>query len=245
LLPHPQLALRVVELLITEAKRLKNTFKGRFYFDPRKIASRIGQNTSARRIGAILHRLKELEAINYDHIFKKYFIEVSHIANLKDIMRKLERTYIIEYFKPLDYLEPPICVINLRENSGKIIAQAKREGILKPVYHVYGDENFKIVFKQFRQPGFTIMKNGKEIFHAKRAGVCSPLEGEYGGEKFEIRRIKGRELRLMLKNSEKAVAVLKRCGFEKAAFTYEENIREIAVPLAIALFAIRQLDVII
>ncbi len=245
MLPHPQLALKVTKLLAEEAKRLKQTLKGRFYFAPRKIASRIGENANARKIGAILHRLKELKAINYDKTFKKYFIEANNITALKEMLNKLSNTYLLEYYKPLNHIEPPILVINIKENSGKMVAQAKREGILKPVYIVKGEAEFKIIFKQFRQSGFIIKKNGEQIFRAKRSGICSPLQGEYNGEKFQIKRIKGREIRLTFKNGKKVAATLKSCGFEKAIFSYEKEVEEIAVPLAIAMFAIKQLDVII
>lgn len=161
-------------------------------------------------------------------------------------MDEINRTYIIEYYKPLKNIEPPINVIELRRGNGEIIAQAKRDGIIKPIYRMnVNGVKYEIIFKQFRKSGFTILKNGEIIFRAKRVKITEPLECKYKQLTFKIKRIRGRELRIIELKTGDIAAMLRACGFEKALFSFSPKLKEISIPLAVALFAIKQLDVII
>lgn len=245
MLSHPQLALKIVEKILTESIRLQKTLDSRFYFDSRKIASRIKASKETRKINTILRKLYERKLIEYDKNFKKYFIDKKCSLKLKNVIDELKRTYIVEYHKPLEYIEPPINIIELRGGNGEIIAQAIREGITKPIYRIeYNSKKYKITFKQFRRSGFTIEEKGEILLKAKRKSITTPLEGRYKDVNFRIKRVKGRELRIIT-NNEETVAIMKSHGFEKAVFSFSPKLEEIAVPLAVTLFAIKQLDVII
>lgn len=246
MLPHPQLALKVIKTILTESRRLQKTLDGRFYFDSRKMASRIKAMKDSRKINAILRKLHERQIINYDKVFKKYFIDKKCNIELEKLIDELKRTYIIKYHKPLEYIEPPINIIELRGGNGAIIAQANREGIIKPVYKIkYDSKEYKITFKQFKCSGFTIEENGRTILKAKRRNITTPIEGRYGNIIFKIKRVKGRELKVIEVNGDKIIAVMKSHGFEKAIFSFSPKLKEVSIPLAVALFAIKQLDVIV
>lgn len=246
MLPHPQLALKIVKTILKESIRLRGTLDGRFYFDSRKIATRIKALKDTRKINAILRKLYERKAINYDKNFKKYFIDKKSSEKLEKIIEKIKRTYVIKYHKPLEHLEPPINIIELKNGNGEIIAQAKREGIVKPVYNIeYTNRKFRIIFRQFRNSGFIIEENGEKILEVKRRKITAPLEGKFREISFKIRRVRGRELKIIETKNDEIIALMKSSGFEKAIFSFTPKLKEVSVPLAVALFAIKQLDVIV
>jgi len=246
LLPNPELALKTINILLNEINRLKkNNFNGKFYFDVRKIANRINIERKGK-INAILQFMKKNNIIEYDSLFKKFYVERKDEEKLSRLFNLIvNNLYIVKYYKPLDHIEPPISILKLRkEGDFELLALAYRENVWKPIYTI-SNNTFKIIFRQFKRTGFSIYNGDKEILNMKRYGITRPLEGYYMNIKIELRRAKGRELKVISKGDGNVLALMRGYGFERAIFLFNDIIREISIPLAVTLFAIKQLDVII
>jgi len=245
-LTNPKLTLKVVKALILEANRLTSISNGTFYFNAKKIANRIGETNAKNRISAILQALRREEAVGYNSTFNKFFVKKGHREKLLKILKHItENIHLVKYYNPLNYIEPPICISRLnRKGREEIIGLAKREGLFKPIYVVNNGE-FRIIFKQFRRSGFTIYVGERKVLSVERKHFTKPLRGSFSNEDIEIRRIRGRELRLYSMKNMRNLAIMKSYGFEKAVFTFDKKLNDISIPLSAALFAIKQLDVIV
>jgi len=233
---------KIAKQLIEKTKELKN--KRRYYFNSKRISKRINEKGAARKISTILKRLKEKEIINHDATYNRYYITELNKEKLKRYEKELERTLILCYHQPLNHLEPPINIYQIQDGEKKLIAQAKREGTFKPIYHIKEPEEYTIIFHQYKNTGFKITHKDKDIFKVQRTKITRPLQGTFKDKRITITRTKGRKIELNTTHN-KGLAQLKSYAFEKALFTYTEEIKELRIPLSAALFAIKQRDVII
>lgn len=236
-----ELTYKVVKCLREE---VKYSSRGQYRFTSRSLAKKIKESGNIRKINAIMKKLNSEGIIKYDGKMKYYYLDVENKDKLDMYIRELSDTLILSYDQPLSKIEPPINVYKIVNGIGKLVAQAKREGVLKSIYHVNGEENYEIIFKMYKFAGFTIKKRDEVIFEAYRIGFMKPIESFYKGENIIIKRIWGREIAILNSKKEK-IGCMKGLGIEKATFTCKELLKEVNIPLSVALYAIKQLDVII
>jgi len=236
-----ELTYKVIKCLREEVEYLA---REQYKFTSRSLARKIKESGDIRKINAIIKKISKEGIIKYNKKMKYYYLDVEDKDKLDMYMKELSDTLILSYDKPLNKIEPPINVYKIVNGVGKLVAQAKREGILKSIYHVNGEENYEIIFKTYKFAGFTIKKMDEIIFEAYRIGFMKPIESFYKGENIIIKRIWGREIAILNSRKEK-IGCMKGLGIEKATFTCKEPLKKISIPLSIALYAIKQLDVII
>jgi hypothetical protein len=241
-LSNPELTYKILDYLKREISR--ETMKGKLTFTSKKIGVEIGERGEIRKINAILNMLTKEGIIKFDEKIKRYYIGKEDVKRVEEYQIKLEKALLLEYHKPLSNIEPPIDVYKIVKGMKQRIAQAKRKSIIKPIYDVNCPEKYTIIFRTYKMPGFIINNGGEKVFEAYRLGFMKPIKAIYRGEEMLIRRRWGKEI-IITKNGGEEIAKMKGYGIEKAIFTYEEALSEISIPIAIALFAIKQFDVII
>jgi len=234
-----ELTYKIIEFLAKEASS-----KEYHKFTSKAITRKIGEYENIRKVNQIMKRLFKEGIIKFYEKTGYYCLSSEDLHKLNEYMRELNNTLLLSYHQPLSRIEPPINVYRMLNGKRKLIARARRESILKAIYHIEGEEDYKVVFRTYKFSGFSIIKEGETIFEAYRAGFRKPIEAVYNGENIIIRRKWGREIAVLNRKGEK-IGCMKSSGIEKATFTYREPLNEISIPLSVALYAIKQLDVII
>lgn len=239
---NPELTYKIINYLKEELSR--EITRGRLTFTPKRISVNIGERGNIRKINAILKMLEREGVVKFDKKMKRYCIEDENTKKIEEYLMKIEEALLLEYHKPLSSIEPPINVYRIIKGEKQKVAQAKRKSIMKPIYYVNSPEKYTITFRTYKMPGFTINKGDEKIFEAYKLGFMKPIKAIYNGEEMLIRRKWGREITI-LKGDEKEIAKMRGYGIEKAIFTYKEVLSEISIPISVALFAIKQFDVIL
>lgn len=240
--PDPELTYKIIKIIKMKAENSRS--KTIHKFTSKDIARKLGEKIDLRRVNAIMKNFIHENIIEYNKNSKQYSISIEKMQKIINYENKLKNTLILSYHKPLENIEPPINIYKIINDERRLIAQAKRIGILKPIYQIKKPEECTIIFQNYKIAGFIIKRGEEKIFEAYRMGFMKPIEAIYGDKRLFIKRRWGREIMITYKGDIK-IAYMRGCGFEKAIFTYERELEEVSIPLSVALFAIKQLDVIL